>query len=133
LGWIIITPASPEERRFPGDMDADMFITHGLCRDTFPMTRSVKLQNGSISRKASSSSLSRTTAIYLLFIIRAIVNSEFHRVRHSRCSLCGSSAMDFWSRVVPVMTTRLSLLTYSLSYGSMGLKEILVNSEFSKF
>jgi hypothetical protein len=35
--------------------------------------------------------------------------------------------------VVPVMTTRLSLLTSSLSCGSTGLKEFLVNSDFSKF
>lgn len=35
----------------------------------------------------------------------------------------GSGTMGLWSRVVPVITTRLSLLSSSLSWGSTGLKK----------
>jgi len=118
----------PEEQQ---GTDVDEFPAHiALCRDdTLPVTRSVKLQPSgavpvSVSRKARSSSVSGG-APYVYFHHHG--SAPLFAAAASVC-LCGdgdggAAATGLWSRVVPVITTRLRLLVSSLDSGSRGLKE----------
>lgn len=80
VGWRAIALASPQERHppaggaaaaallLPGDAAGtdDEWPATSLCRDTLPVSRSVKLQNDFISRNASSSSVSGAAcSVYL--------------------------------------------------------------------
>ena len=119
----------PEEQQ---GTDGDEFPAHSaLCRDdTLPVTRSVKLQTSgavsvSVSRKARSSSVSGG-APYVYFHHHG--SAPLFAAAASVC-LCsddgdgGAATTGFWSRVVPVITTRLRLLISSFSSGSSALKE----------